>query len=246
MQCSSLCREAQARRLGKSEEMMPFVTGNQNTQNWENEYRWVDSGSRSFNNLLRIYPLRHSWVPGSLVSRMIDSFFLVGKIKVLVLDSKMDHCPPKAPPRAPGSECQQNEWAANNHLILGKKERASGRVGGLRQKLTHQKLAHLLDWLIRLVTCVMRWRILFIRNSPPELLPRKSVRACPVILPPFRPLPRESRGATRHVYSKRIFMGIRKHKEVIGLEFRKRGVGFFCCCCCFGYCAGCELESSIS
>lgn len=88
---------------------MPFVSRNQNTQNWENECRWMDSGSRSFNHLLGIYPLKHSWVPGSLFSRMIDSFFLVGKIKVLVLDNKMDHCPPKAPPRAPGSECQQNE-----------------------------------------------------------------------------------------------------------------------------------------
>lgn len=124
-----------------------------------------------------------------MLSRMIDSFLFVGKIKVFVWTTRWITVPKRLLSstswRAPGSECQLNEWTASNHLLLGKKERASRRVGGLRQKLTHQKLAHLLDWLIRLVTCVMRWRILFIRNSPPELLPRKSVRACPVILSPF-------------------------------------------------------------
>ena len=110
--------------------------------------------------------------------------------------------------RGPGSEHRLNEWTASHHLILGKKERASGRVGGLRQRLTHQKLAHLLDWLIRLVTWVMRWRILFIRHSPPELLPRKSVSACPVSPSPSPSLhPRESPGTPTHVYSKAIFMG---------------------------------------
>lgn len=119
---------------------------------------------------------------------MIHLFLFPRKIKVLVSDKEIDHCPQKPISLiiwVPGLEYQLNEWTASNHLLLGKKERASGRVGGLRRKLTHQKLAHLLDWLIRLVTWVMRWRILFSRNSPPELLPRKSVRECPVILPPF-------------------------------------------------------------
>lgn len=69
-----------------------------------------------------------------------------------------------------------------------------------------KKLAHLLDWLIRLVTCVMRWRILFIRNSPLELLSRKSVHACPVVPPSPLPSLGNCLELSGHVYPKGIFM----------------------------------------
>jgi hypothetical protein len=71
----------------------------------------------------------------------------------------------------------------------------------------------------------MKWRILFIRNSPPEWLPRKLVSACSMVLSPPQP-PQGVSWSSEDMFIQKEYLWTQR-KRVVELEFKKCGWNSF-------------------